>query len=242
MRHRASWVLAIVASVAPLAMAQAQDGWTGTRLPADQPGNVASAGTPPRKPATRLTALEQGSQIALKTANCLISRVPRLSEALVMAPDDATRKRALGSLKPYMGPCMLSGGDLAAMEMRFSQQTLVGMLAQALLHKRGRPSLPAAAAKADYKAPWVSEDDSARIVDEMAVCLADRVPDKVAALLWSDPFDTGEAGAMAALQTDIGPCLQTGATLKTNRLGLRVALARAYFYRTVAPAALAASR
>lgn len=243
MIRRAPSILAIAASVLPLATAQAQDGWTGTRLPSDQPGNVASAGARPTPPGvSRVSAAEKGGEVALHTAVCLVARAPRQSEALVTAPDDAAQKKLIASLHPYMPNCMVGHGEYNAGEMRLSSTTLVGMIAEVLIQKRGRQPLPALAPRRDYAAPWTSGDQSEKIVDEMAVCLTERAPEKVAEVLWSDQFSPGEASAVAAMQADIGPCLQSGATLKTNRLGLRVALARAYFYRTIAPVAVGAVR
>ena len=236
--------LATLAFAMPIAVANAQDGWTGTRLPSDQPGNVFSAGVrpEPRRP-LHASVAEQGGEIARHTAACLVTRAPKQSEALVMAPDDSAQKKLIGSLQSYMPSCMVGRGEYAAGQMRLSSTTLVGMIAEVLVQKRGRQPIAAIAPKRDYTAPWTSGDASEKVVDEMAVCLAERAPEKVADVLWTDQFSSGEASAVTAMQPDIGPCLQSGATLKTNRLGLRVALARAYFYRTITPqAAATASR
>ncbi len=225
-----------IALMVPSAPALCQDGWTGTRLPGDRPGNVASAGTPPAITARSVTArAEQGSEIAHDTAICLASRKPQLSEAVVLAPDEKARLSAIKTLMPSLETCLVTGGAKSAHEMRFQSSILAGVLAEALLRKAGRPKLSALPPRHDYAAKWTSDEAGKKTVEEMAVCLSERQPEQVAELLWSDPGTSRELSAMAAIQPAIGPCLTAKATLKTNRLGLRVALARAYFYRTFTP-------
>lgn len=235
---RRLWHLPVAAGLALAAggSASAQDGWTGTRLPGDRPGNVASAGAPPAAgPVSATAQVEQSSEIIRDMATCLASRYPDLSRAVVIAPDEDAQSQAIKALSPHMSMCLGSSGALTASKARFSPTILVGMLAEGILRKAGRTELPAMPARQDYAADWTSRDASQKVVEEMAICIAERQPGEVADLLWSEPGNAREAAAMAAVQPSIGPCLAANATLKTNKLGLRVALAKAYYHRLLAP-------
>lgn len=237
-------VLACAAAVTPFAMAQAQDGWTGTRLPSDQPGNVASAGSPPKDNQKHIVQpADVASETGRKTAVCVVSRAPQATEGLLHALTEEEWKRAFRKISAQLERCLGSSAtDGYSLEMKFSQQTMIGFLAEAWLLRAGRDRLAALPPRADYAAAWTSKDASQKTVEEMAICLTERQPEHVADLLWSDTGSEQEIAATAALQPSIGPCLAANATLKTNRLGLRVALARAYFHRTIAPVAVAATR
>jgi len=106
------------------------------------------------------------------------------------------------------------------------------MLAEAALEKTSADeALQPLAPQPSYEREWFMLTGRDRVVDEMAVCVADQTPAGVRALLATKPEGPEELAAVQALSATLGPCLPTGATLKANRQSLRAALAEALYHR-----------
>jgi hypothetical protein len=76
-------------------------------------------------------------------------------------------------------------------------------------------------------------------IDQMATCVADIDPNGVLALSKTEFSSKKERKVFDALMPEVGKCLQAGAKLNTNQLGLRTALMEALYHRVYDPAPVA---
>lgn len=221
--------------------ASAQDGWTGTRLPGDKPGNVVSTGQPPNMPVR--TGPADGQETGRLMAECVVARNKSAARAFALAGADASSAPTWTALQTILPNCVNRPGRTVQVgEVKFKIPVLKGLVAEAMLARGPMQRLPALPVRTDYRTSWAETEPNDRTVDEMAVCLAERAPDQVADLIWSKPASTAEAAAFGTLKPLIGPCLVANATLRTNLFGIRLALAKAYLHRLQDPTVAAVAK
>ena len=173
---------------------------------------------------------------------CMVARHPAVAIRYIAAEAEVRDKIAKG-MNEALSECLMNDGNKSASaRMSLANGDLQGLFAEAFVISRTDASsaLPVAAAP-NYAATWVSADPSQSVVDRMAICLAATRPAEALALVRSTPASPDERAAFAAVMPHVGGCLVTGATLKTDRSGLRLAVARAVYFRQVALSASVAT-
>ncbi len=145
----------------------------------------------------------------------------------------ATPDKPLGEdMKDALRGCMIQVGPVDSNLMRLDDDTLRALFAEAwLLDEDNAFTVPVADSRPDYAARWISRAADQSVVDRMALCMTSAHPAEAAVLVRTVPGSAAESTAIAALSPYFGGCLVKDATLKINRNGVRLAVAKAVYYR-----------
>lgn len=208
------------------AAAPAQQGeWTGSRLKTQPPAGLAAIGSSD----TVIESSAEALAVGRKVSGCMVVRHPAMVASFISADPAAVKVRGLDDA--LSGCLMESQANRNSSQLTYSNRELEGMLAEASIMARPAAApLPVDSAPS-YAARWVSADPALSVVDRMAICLAAKHPAESVALVRSVPASADEKAAMTAMMPHIAGCLVQGATLKGNRNAIRLAVAKALYYR-----------
>lgn len=206
--------------------------YTGSRLSGNRPPGLAMEGQAEASTMTTPT----GVKVLRAFADCMIQTHRARSVALIEAAPAAAQTMARGPAKGAMAACLSADHDFAAAEMTAPIRQIQQALADAYLRAVPTAVPVAEPARPSYTDAWVSNNVDQGVIDRMAVCLASIHPTEVAALVTSTPGTPAEVAGFKAVIPYAGQCLVKDATLKSNVLGIRLALAVAYYHRVAAVA------
>lgn len=207
---------------------------TGSRLPGgSQSSMVGFVGYYDDEPASARPS-DQAVATGMAMAACMVRRNSRSVERYLNTAD-AGRHAAMEPLQSMMPTC-LNEADRGATQLRLSASAFDGALAKAALVREAPMSLPAIEPGKTDVPVWLSRDANQRVVQEMAICLADRFPAQSLAFVISSRDSATDADALGALSPHLGECLIRGTTLHANKEGIRLALASAIYHRIHDPA------
>ena len=155
-------------------------------------------------------------------SRCLVKhRGQKVERLLAMDYRSAAYTPALRSLARDGGRCFPYFGAL-----RMSSVLLAGGLAEASLPAALNGSPLAQRVAYDPSKPAVKPHDEG---EYLGFCAVRTMPDDVAALLATPPGSAEEATAMSVIAPKLAPCVQTGASARINRPGLRALFALAAY-------------
>ncbi|MBS0481095.1 MAG: hypothetical protein JSR96_02895 [Proteobacteria bacterium] len=213
---------------------------TGTRIPGnDGSSMVSSWGYTESSNSDLINFPKTRAHKAVREiSRCMInSHQSESRNFLALNTQDSNREAVLGSLKTALQRCM--GGsnvDPTIAQLQISFDTMGGYLAEAFLRSWEKPTLNAVEkVRQSYAAPWTNPDPAKAIVEEMAYCIAEVHPTDAVALIATQPDSPDENQAIKALTPYVPSCLVKGATLKTDAVGLRLAIALSLYHRIVDP-------
>jgi hypothetical protein len=211
---------------------------TGSRLPGRSGAMVSSIGMPDDSEIGARPS-DEAVRVMRGVTKCLVQSKRSAVAKYVESATDEDRKTNVARLSRFLSLC-LDDAEPGAMEIQIGGATFRGALAEALLENQPfRPLPPIEPSKTEVPS-WLSDAADQRVVEEMAICLADRYPEESEALVRSAPGSPAEAAAFSAFTPLIGPCLIRGTTLHANRVGIRLALADALYHRVAEEAKPAA--
>ena len=178
------------------------------------------------------------ARAAHSLAECLYAKrrteVLGLLDATTVQQADRFRRMLRGS--PACADVTVSTREVEGASVRAPDDVMRGMLAEAALRDaKAAGDLGPNPAEAAYARNWFAATGRAPVVDEMAVCMAERHPIGIRKLLGTTPESAEELEVVQALGGVLAPCLPQGATLKANRQTFRAALADAFYHRATAP-------
>lgn len=232
--------LALATTISGAAMSQAQNSSapipeTGTRL-SGHFGSVTNIGVNVSQPGYAFSP-EQAALSTQRTARCLLSRKPGDVAAYLNTERDSQESSAYKVIETQLPGCLGLAAYVAGYggsTLRMTPYMLQGMLAEAEIGARHYPLLQAAAdVRASYAASWMDTDTGREAVDEMGACLADWRPEESVDLLKTVPGSSQESKILSSLLPLFSTCLRKGASLKTNALGMRSAIALGLYHRIV---------
>lgn len=230
MKRGAILGLAVAALMAPLSASGAQQSWTGSRIAGAPPAaGLSGIGSSDTQVQASVAALAMGRAVA----GCMVKRHDDMVVAFLASSPTNPGKPLREDMKDALRGCLIEAGpQFDSSQMRFNDDTLRGLFAEAwLLSAETAPSGSVADAKPDYTARWISGEADQSVVDRMALCLTSAHPAEAVALVRSASGSAAESSALAALSPYFGGCLVKDATLKINRNGVRLAVAKAVYYR-----------
>ena len=179
---------------------------------------------------------QEANQRVRKIAHCLATMHRKESTAyLAASPQSADYPKIFATFSDKVEDCLsYNMGLYSDLSLQMPLVLLRGLVAEAFLHQWPRPNLvPKAAPRESYAAPWMVQDPSIRIIEEMAFCMAERHPVEAVDLL-ATPFGSAAQGSAVAKVMELVPdCLQKDATLKTDITGLRASIALGLYHRIV---------
>ena len=172
---------------------------------------------------------KQAAQELTIFARCLATRRGDRARALALAPygSDEQAKTAASLIRTIDEDCIQGGFD--SVKVRVRPDVLAGAVARALLPK-DYPDLSTVVVPSAVDA----EAERARaaalsVAERFGRCVVWNDPAGVQALLAAEPGSSTERQAIAALQEDMGMCLQEGSTLQLSRSFVRdIAAVSAY--------------
>ena len=130
------------------------------------------------------------------------------------------------------------GGDASQVNFGSDRSTMRGMVAESFLRKDAKKiALAPVAMQAAYTRDWYAMTGRPNAIDQMATCVADVDPQNILALTKTEFSSKKERKVLDQLMPEVGKCLQAGAKLNTNQLGLRTAMMEALYHRVYGPAA-----
>lgn len=177
---------------------------------------------------------------AERLAVCLAESRPDLARELLQS---ASAGAATGPMNGLIGNdrCLSKAfGDqqFTPSDDALSQATLRGNLAEQLLQKQSAAVAalqPLPLQQKRYLRPWFAATGRHPAVDEMAACMADTDPAKIAALIKTEPGSWQEGAAFEPMSTALNKCLSAGTQVSVNRQAIRAALADALYQRLTNP-------
>ena len=178
----------------------------------------------------------EAAQRVRKIAGCMANMHNKESLAHLTVSSVANADpKASANFRDKVSDCMsYNMADYGSLEMQMPEMLLDGLVAEAILHQWPRPELgPSTILRDGYNAPWMASDPSTQVVEAMAACLAERRPSEVVSLLSSEIGSAAQNDAIGAITPFMSECLQKGATLKTDAMGLRASIALGLFHRIV---------
>lgn len=218
-------VATLLAMSIPVAAVAQQGEWTGSRLKTQPSAGLAAIGSSDTIIETPAKALAVGRKVSA----CMVVRHPAMVASFISA--DAAVVKVRGLDDALSGCLVESQADRNSSQLSYGNREFQGMLAEAsIMAWTAAEALPVDSAP-NYAARWVSADPSQSVVDRMAICLAAKHPAESVALVRSVPGSVEEKAAITAMMPHIGGCVVQGATLKGNRNAIRLAVARAVYYR-----------
>lgn len=208
---------------------------------------VATAGllaaAPAIAPAQR-TAPEASARSTHVIAACLVRNASRPASAFLATAPTQSQARLLADLGPALNECAAEAGG-EGQELRLSAAAVRGPIAEAFFERDFNGWSPRNGRRpvTVYPAtPPPAEVPRARLLADMAACVADARPADVLTLLATSPASAGEGQATAALVPALGPCFRAGQTADVSRSQLRGLLAEAAYRRAAGLAGTTAAR
>lgn len=176
------------------------------------------------------------SQRIRKIANCLATK-HRVHSAAYLAAEPASPDygKILSVFNDKAEDCMsYYMGGYQELTLQMPLVLLRGLVAEAFLHQWPRPNLAAkTTVRESYSAPWMTDQPAARVIEEMAFCMAEMYPAESVELLSTAYGSEAQNAAVTVIIGLVPKCLQNGATLKTDAIGLRAAIALGIYHRIV---------
>ncbi len=164
---------------------------------------------------------KQAAQELTIYAQCLATRRAERARALALAPYGSAEQvnAAAGLTRSIDEDCLQGGFDSVKITVR--PDVLAGAVARTLLI-RDYPDLPAVIDRTtvDVEAERVRAA-SLSVAERFGRCVAWGDPAGVQTLLKAGPGSSAERQAIAALNEDMGMCLQEGSTLRLSRSFVR---------------------
>ncbi|MFS0736408.1 hypothetical protein ABC347_05095 [Sphingomonas sp. 1P06PA] len=238
---RLAGCLALTATLAAPATARPPEASTGTLIPGRSTvAPVYNAGNPYRYVGSA-EMIDQTAEAAMATgramARCLVNREEkRVMAALETNDGDPASNSHFVRLQPQLTSCLGKSveGMGSQVAVNLSRATLRGLLSEAWLRKHAPPVMAEQAFDDAAQARAIRTGNPSRdIVSAMADCLVFTAPAESVQLVTSDPASPAEKVAITALVPSLSSCVPKKVTLKTNRTGIRLALASALYRRTV---------
>lgn len=169
--------------------------------------------------------------VARETLRCAVTRSPERARAVLGAGDQASFRASFARLSDTVEDCFdVPGGS----ELGLQPLSLAGLLAEAWFSQTGAPALPRISYdQNEPKLDFISNGPSTLVQVRLAECLASRNPDAVKGFVAAKPASTDEDVTFGAIIPLIPTCLDRNVTLRANRTALRLALAYAFYRRTL---------
>ena len=237
MRQRLVLRAGALAAIALFASAAIADPATGTRLEG-KPAVGAMVWSDISSNAANADDKKVGAAtvFARKVAGCMVRMHAIEATAYLRTPNPTElNAKAAKAFNEKLSDCMsYYMGTYGSLRIEIPQSLLQGLIAEAFLHQWPKPILPAVTTMRDgYTAPWMSADPSTQLVQSMSACIAERHPAEALDLLASPMNSKSESDAISRLMPYVTECLQKGATLQTDRTGLRASIALGIYHRIV---------
>ena len=178
----------------------------------------------------------EANQRVRKIANCMATMHRKEAAAyLASSPQSANHVKIFAAFNDKMEDCLsYNMGLYSELQLQMPLVLIRGLIAEAFLHQWPKPSLvPKGAYRESYSAPWITEQPSIRVVEEMAFCMAEMHPSASIELLSSAFGSPAQSEAVAKVMALVPNCLQKDAILKTDATGLRAAIALGIYHRIV---------
>lgn len=168
-----------------------------------------------------------------QVASCLIKADARRAAAFLATAPTEPQTRLLADLQEPLAQCAADVGGEGT-QLRLSAAALRGPIAEALFERdfNGWSARSGRRPLAVYPlTPPPAQVPRARMLADMAACVADQRPAEVLALLRTEPASAGESQATEALVPALAPCFRAGESADVTRAQLRGLLAEAAYRR-----------
>jgi hypothetical protein len=211
---------------------------TGTNVPKNETAApVDRVGSPPQGSAADREPTDSALKSARTMAGCVLKYRPAEVQGLLASENLQAFQSSFKRFKYVVEHCLgaAADADVSTISLSFGTDTMMGVLAEALLLRAPMPALQAVPLASAPNIGWVRDDRAGQVVLNLASCLAATQPASVAAVLATRPDSPQEAASFSALAPAIGPCLERNVTLHTKRAPLRVYMALAFYRRTLDP-------
>jgi hypothetical protein len=178
-------------------------------------------------------------------ADCAVKRDDGRVRRVLQTTDGTQFGVSMQALRSTLDRCITDVTIRNAVGADYSAQPMimVGLLAEALLEKKGVPSLVPAVVNPDApQLDWLATSPAGLVQLRLAECLAARHPSEVAAFVSGAPGSPAELAGFRSLAPHIGTCLDSNVTLSAKRAPLKLAMAYAYYRRTLQPGAVEVAR
>ena len=176
-------------------------------------------------------ASDKAMSVARETVACTAKRNPSDSRIFVLARDVKVIGAAKARLQSTMSYCLPEGSPENGVMMRFSQDDLQALLAEAMLRQHPVSLAAVAPAPGAYHEDWVGLAPGRAAMNETAICIARTHPDVAAAVIASAPASEAETNAFGALMPLLSECVAPTAGFKATRTGIRLSLAATMYHR-----------